>query len=429
MLLVLTIQACKKNGTGPVLPDSPNITISSISPTHGPYNTTVTITGQDFDQLKAPDSVLLNGKKVTIVSFTSTQIVANIPSLAGSGSLSVWYNGKAYQTPAFSYDSVHLVTTIAGSATESGEVNAKGLDARFNGPVGIVADGAHNLYVVEELGKTVRKIDTAGNVTTLAGPANYEAGNVDATGAAARFSNPEGICLGVDGFLYVADRFTIRKVSTTGAVSTFTGVIYNGSPTGWYTDGDPSIATFATPYGIACDKNGNFYVADAQNNKIRKISPAGVVGSLAGVDYYHYGQKDGQGAGALFFEPTCVAADPSGIVYAVDGESHLLRKITPDGTVTTLLGPTEPSITGSTELFAASALATDKSGNQYFAIRGGIIKRTADGKIIRYAIGGIGEIDGPLPVAAFRSITGIYVDDSETIYITDNNRIRKISWQ
>ena len=107
-----------------------------------------------------------------------------------------------------------------------------------------------------------------------------------------------------------------------------------------------------------------------------------------------------------------------------------MRKITPDGTVTTILGPYEPAITGSGDLFRSTVLATDKYGNLYFAISVGIVKRSPDGTITRYACGGIGETDGPAAsVATWRYIAGIAVDDAGTLFVTDNNRVRKVAWQ
>lgn len=106
-----------------------------------------------------------------------------------------------------------------------------------------------------------------------------------------------------------------------------------------------------------------------------------------------------------------------------------MRKIKPDGTVNTLLGPRAPDIAGPYDLFHSVALATDKNGNLFFSISEGIMEMNPDGKITRYATGGIGETDGPAQLATYRAIAGIAVDDAGTLYITDNNRIRKIGWQ
>lgn len=435
-IVLLLAASCNKNAA-PVNPgtsgnpnDSLKITIISLEPTHGPYNTIDTITGLGLDQIPVPDSVLLNGRKVTIVSHTAGQIIVRIPLLAGTGNVDVWYKGIQYQGPVFKYDSVLIVTTIAGT-TDTGMIDGKGSNARFYGPVGIAIDHQQNIYVADEFINAIRKIDTGGNVTTISGPNEME-GFADGTGMAARFSWPLGLCMGQDGFLYVADQFNyrVRKVSTSGVVTTLAGMYWYGGPLTGEVDGPATIATFDSPFGVTSDKSDNIYVADSYNNRIRKITPAGVVSTFAGGDYYHFGQKNGQGTSALFFGPTNVAADPSGNIYVIDGDGQLLRKITPDATVSTLLGPIEPGLNNANGLFEPSALACDKDGNLFFAISGGVIKMKPDGTIIRYAIGGVGgAIDGPLPKASFDAITGMAVDDAGTIYFTDNNRVRKIAWQ
>jgi len=434
--IVILAISCNKT-PAPVNPGSPgnpnnplNITITSLEPTHGPYNTIDTITGSGLDQISAPDSVLLNGRKATIISNDAKQIIVRIPLLAGTGNVDVWYKGIKYQGPVFKYDSVLMVTTIAGT-TDTGEVDGKGSNARFYGPVGITLDHQQNIYVADEFANAIRKIDTGGNVTTIAGP-NEMQGFADGTGTAARFSWPLGLCIGPDGFLYVADQFNyrVRKVSTSGVVTTLAGMIWYGGPLTGEVDGPATIATFDSPFGVTSDKSGNVYVADSYNNRIRKITPAGVVSTFAGGDYYHFGQKDGQGTSALFFGPTGVAADPSGNIYVIDGDGQFLRRITTDGTVSTLLAHDVPGLNNGNGVFETSALACDKDGNLFFAIEGGVIKMKPDGTIIRYAIGGVGgAIDGPLPKASFDGISGIAVDNAGTIYFTDNNRVRKIAWQ
>jgi sugar lactone lactonase YvrE len=236
--------------------------------------------------------------------------------------------------------------------------------------------------------------------------------------------------MGPDGFLYVGDHnnFRIRKVSLTGNVTTLAGVIWNTGPEGGQIDGDASVATFDAPYGVTVDRKGNVYVADLYNNKVRKVTPTGVVTTHAGGDYYHYGRKDGPAATALFYSPFHIAADPSGNIYVTEGQgSNFIRKISHDGIVTTVLGPVWPE--GSHDLFRGGTLATDKIGNLFISIPEGILKRTPDGTIIRYAVGGIGETDGPAQVATYGFINGIAVDEMNNLYITDNNRIRKIEWR
>lgn len=409
-----------------------NITITSLKPTHGPFDTIDTLFGKGFNNIPVLDSVLLNGNRLTLISKSDEQIIVKIPSLAGSGNIDIWYQGKLIHGPQFKYDSILLVKTIAGSSTDSGAVDGQGLNARFNQPRGIVVDQSSNIYVADMNNNSIRKITPDGKVTTLAGPLNGTRDYVDATGSAARFSEPAGLTISNDGFLYVADQYNyrIRKVSLSGVVTTYAGVTWgNTGPLGWGIDGDTSIATLNYPAGVGVDFNNNVFVADYSNNKIRKITPNGMVSTLAGIDYYNFGQQDGPVATALLFRPFAVIPDTSGNLYIIDDELHTLRKITQNGVVKTLLGPLEPSITGTSQLFTSGALAIDKSGNIFFSIPEGIIKMTPDGTIIRYAVGGIGELDGPAEYATYRYIGGIAVDNYGNLYITDNNRVRKIGWQ
>ncbi|HEV2480630.1 MAG TPA: hypothetical protein VGS79_13230 [Puia sp.] len=436
--LLLAAVACHKNTITPTgngndtttTGSKPaSISIVSIRPISGPYNTIDTITVSGFDAQSAPDSVLLNGKKLTMLSYSANELVVKITLLAGTGDIDVWFKGKMYQGPLYTYDSVLMVTTIAGT-TDSGDVDGKGNMARFYNPVGISLDGSGNLYVVDQYGPTIRKIDTGGNVTTIAGTHDVY-GFADGAGAAAEFSYPLGLCMGPDGFLYVADQynFRVRKMSTTGMTSTLAGIFWTGGPLTGEVDGPASVATFDNPWDVTSDKQGNIYVADEFNNRIRKVTPAGVVSTFAGGDYYHYGDQDGQGTAALFWGPANITTDPTtGNMYELDGSC--LRKITPDAAVTTLQGPTATGyLSNGNGLFSAGALACDKNGNLFFDNFYGMMKMTPDGTISRYAVNsGTSGVDGPVPQASFGA-NRMVIDASGTLYFTDNNRVRKMAWQ
>lgn len=429
LLCISFFTSCSKTDD-PSIPVISDITITSITPTHGPSNTIDTIIGKNFNKIPVLDSVLINGKRLTIISKTDEKIIVQIPALTGTGNIDIWYQGKLIRGPVFNYDSTFYVTTVAGSSTEAASLDGQGLNARFNNPQGIAVDQAGNIYVADS--NAIRKITPQGNVTTLAGSLNGYGSYLDGTGSAARFSNTWGLAMGSDGFLYVGDHYNyrIRKVSLSGVVTTLAGITWNGGPLDGFVDGNASIATFNTPAGITIDNQNNIYVADLYNHKIRKVTSAGIVSSYAGGSYYNYGFMDGPAASSLFYSPHAVAVDPSGNVFVSEWANHRIRKITPNGTVTTILGPSEPALTGYLNLFSSSALATDKDGNLFFAIPVGIIKRTPNGTIIRYATGGIGEIDGPVQIASFRQINGIaYEASTGNLYITDRYRVRKISWQ
>ena len=227
--------------------------------------------------------------------------------------------GNAPSTPS------GVVTTLAGAAGQTGSTDGTGVAASFNYPFGVAVDSSGNVYVADTYGSTIRKITPAGAVTTLAGKTE-EPGSSDGTGADASFSNPIGVAVDSNGNVYVADagNATIRKITSAGVVTTLAGAAgLAGSA-----DGPGADARFNYPEGVAVDSNGNVYVADTNNSLIRKITGAGVVTTFAGTAE-QLGTEDGKGVAARFYYPIGVAVDSSGYVYVADTENHTIRKITP----------------------------------------------------------------------------------------------------
>jgi len=188
--------------------------------------------------------------------------------------------------------------------------------------------------VADQSNSTIRKITSAGVVTTFAGTAGVF-GSADGTGAAASFNYPFGIAVDASGNVYVADQnnSAIRKITSAGVVTTFAGTAgVSGSA-----DGTGTAASFNYPLGIAVDASGNVYVADQNNSTIRKITSAGVVTTFAGTAGVS-GSADGTGAAASFYYPTGIAVDASGNVYVADTYNSTIRKITSAGVVTTFAG-------------------------------------------------------------------------------------------
>jgi sugar lactone lactonase YvrE len=255
-----------------------------------------------------------------------------------------------------------IVTTLAGTAGLGGSADGTGAAARFNWPGGVAVDGAGNVFVADSNSSTIRKITPDGIVTTFAGTAGMS-GGADATGAAARFNMPTAVAVDGSGSLFVADtrNGTIRKITPAGVVTTFAGVAGSLGNT----DGTGAAARFESPIGIAVDRSGNVFVTDYDT--VRKITSAGVVTTLAGTAG-RTGSTDGIGAAARFNYPYGVAADGSGNLFVADSYNNAVRKITPDGVVTTIAGGASGSADGAgaaARFNAPYGVAVDGAGNLF----------------------------------------------------------------
>ncbi len=323
-------------------------------------------------------------------------------------------------------------TTFAGNDL-AGAADAKGTRATFNRPSKIAVDYSGNLYVADELNNKIRKITPDGMVTTLAGSGKAGTDN-NSKGMAAGFNSPGGIGVDRQGNVFVADVFNhrIRKITPSGVVSNFAGT---GHP-GYLDDAHGLLAEFNFPVDLAVDENGNLYVADEGNNKIRKITPAGSVSTFAGSG--SVGALDNRvGVLATFNQPNGIAADGKGNVYVADQLNHKVRKITPNGAVSTLAGSGQAGFSDNIIGILASfnnprGIAVDRIGNVYVCDAGNqkIRKISPSGEVSTLSGSGApGSQDNENGSrAGFYFPNGITIDSLGNLYVADclNNRIRKI---
>ncbi|WP_434626890.1 hypothetical protein [Chromobacterium sp. CV08] len=322
-------------------------------------------------------------------------------------------------------DRVATVTTLAGSGA-AGSADGQGASASFNFPAGLGLDGSGNLIASDYGDGTIRKIDAGGNVTT------YSSLTYVGTGA---ISQPFGVAVAADGSIYEGCGACnlIYKIIPTGTNSATVTVLAGSGATG-SADGQGVGASFNSPLGVAVDAGSNVYVADTGNNLIRKIDPSGNVVTLAGSGTP--GSANGQGTSASFNSPAGIVIDSGGNLYVAEAGNGLIRKIDPSGNVVTFAGSGGPGSAdgqGTSASFnAPTGLAIDGSGNIYVADSGNNLIRKIDrnANVVTLAGSGTaGSADGQGAAASFNGPTGIALDGSGNVYVTDqlNNLIRKLS--
>jgi sugar lactone lactonase YvrE len=349
-----------------------------------------------------------------------------VPPQAGNGKITVQV-GDTSASSAIDFIYIYSVSTVAGNGIPS-FADGTGAAAGFDHPLDVATDALENIYVADGGNQSIRRITPATVVSTLAG--NGTRGFANGPGPSARFNFPFSLVVDATGNIFVAesDNNQVRKITPDGTVSTFAGDTASG-----YVDAKGKDARFYSPGGIAIDSNGNLYVTDYSNQRIRKITPDGTVSTLAGSGSGGY--KDGAAADAQFYEPQGIAIDRAGNIYVSEGGNNTIRKITPDRIVSTLAGNKaagyKDAAGTAAQFINPLGIATDSTGNVYVADWGNHRIRKISPAGVVTTLAGDGEPwfgDGPAHSAHFNYPSGIAIDANGVIYVADqdNNRVRKL---
>ncbi|GAB3940270.1 hypothetical protein GCM10028805_01770 [Spirosoma harenae] len=354
-------------------------------------------------------------------------------------------NGNTFILDADDYrvrkiDSNGIVTTLAGDG-ELGFAgdNGSALNARFLDPRGITADAAGNVYIADTQNHRIRKINTAGTITTITGTGTQGYSGDGGVAINAQVNYPKNVTIDKLGNLYIADsqNYRIRKIGVDGMISTVAG---NGT-SGYSGDGGLAInAQLFLPGAIAVDNAGNLYIADSNNNRIRKVDTNGIITTIAGNGTYQTTGDGGPAINAAVYLPVDIAVDDAGIVYVSQQDSRI-RKISADGTILPVVGNGTDGFTGDGELAVnaligpAVGIKIDNEGNLTIADRTNYrIRRIISDGVINTVAGGFTGDGGPATNAHFRRYlfntpSNLTVDTKGNVYVVDRfqNRIRKVS--
>ncbi|HEY9897763.1 MAG TPA: IPT/TIG domain-containing protein [Pantanalinema sp.] len=396
----------------------------AYSPSPASTGSTVTFSGQNFPAPRADTRLTIGEAPVAwSVSPDRRRLAVTIPADGHSGWLRLTQGASTWTGP---FVEVRGTTGIWVGRGDASRLDGVGTQAGFNLPCspGLDADG--NVYLADAWNAVIRKITPAGVVTTVAG--SGVKGFADGPAASAMFDNPISVAVARDGSLYVGEEFNnrIRKITPDGMVSTFAGGTQGNL------DGVGTAAQFYRPDQLVLDAAGNLFVSDYGNHNIRKITPDGTVTTLAGSVPAAAGTTDGTGTAARFNQPFDIALDPQGNLFVADYGNHRIRKVTPAGVVTTVAGSTSGFVDGATssaKFNQPAGLTFDRAGNLLVAERAGNVVRrvTPDGVVTTLVgTGAAGTRDGAALSATLHGPFDLWVDQAGRVFIIEEwgQRIR-----
>jgi trimeric autotransporter adhesin len=342
------------------------------------------------------------------------------------------YNNRIRRITSNGVISTFAGTGIAGFSGDGGPAAA----AKLNTPFGLAIDSFGNLYIADVGNQRIRRITSAGVISTFAGIGTVGFSGDTDSATSAKLNFPYGVSADSSGNIYIADTANnrIRKINSAGIINTVAG---NGS-SGYSGDGNQAtLAKIFYPYDVSADSFGNFFIVDSGNYRIRMVTSAGVISTFAGNGTQGYGGDGGQATAALLDGVRSVVADSS-TIYIADSNNHRIRKVAPSGLISTVAGQSgfsgDAGYAANAMISSPSGVASDSNGNLYVADTSNHRVRRVSGAGIISTIAGNGIAgysgDGGQAVSAkLNTPDGLAVDSSGNIYVADsyNHRIRKIT--
>jgi sugar lactone lactonase YvrE len=366
--------------------------------------------------LNGPLDVTLDSSSNVYVADTNN---ANVRKITSDGNIATIAGTTAIKS--------NVLTIAFGYAGDGGAATS----AELAGPAGVAIDSTGNLYIATYADNRIRKIGTNGNISTFAGNSGYGFAGDGGPAVNAQLAAPRGICVDSSGNIYLADRWNnrIRKIAN-GTLSTIAG---NGLANFGGDNGAATSAQMSAPAGVAIDKAGNVYISDFLNNRVRMVSPSGIITTFAGNGLPGFSGDGGAATSAQLNQPAGLAIDSSGNLYIADSNNSAVRKVTQAGIISTVAGTGgalgfsgDGGAATQAKFMAPFGVAVDSAGNLYIADYYGWIRKVTASTGVITTLAGNGTIGysgdlGPAASATFYNPTGVAVDSSGNIFIADSN--------
>jgi trimeric autotransporter adhesin len=332
-----------------------------------------------------------------------------------------------------------IITTVAGNGSFGyGGDGGPATSAQINSSYGVAVDSAGNLFIADTYNERIRKVSTSGIIATVAGNGSLGYSGDGGQAAAAELDNPYGVAVDSAGNLFIADTYNhrIRKVSASGIIATVAG---NGSSGYGGDNGSATSAQLNYPSSVTIDSAGSLFIADSNNHRIRKVSTSGIITTVAGNGSSGYSGDSGSATSAQLNYPYGVVVDFAGNLFISDGDNHRIRKVSL-GIITTVAGNGSYGYSGdsgpatSAQLYYPNGVAVDSAGNLFIADESNNCIRKVSASGIITTVAGNGSYGysgdgGPATSAQLYYPTGVAVDSAGNLFIADyyNSRIRKVT--